>query len=121
MPHRHFAIAAIVAAVAVWAAGCSTLTPAGPSNRAQAAADRGHTFVLRACAGCHAVEPGMESPNHHAPTFRDLAQLRTDAELAAALSAISRNGHVEMPPIYITPAEQGDVVAYLRSLTARPI
>jgi len=102
-----------VAAVAGWA---SAQTRA--SSRATSLA-RGHGFVERACAGCHGVEVSGESPNSRAPRFRDLAARRTDAQLAAEIAEISRNGHLEMPPIYVTPDETADVVAYMRSLTGR--
>ena len=100
------------------AAGCSAVsTPPPPA--AAAAADPGHAFVRKACAGCHAVEAAGESRNPRAPAFRDLARQRSDAELSAAIAEISRNGHVEMPPIYVTPDELRAVVIYVRSLSAR--
>lgn len=96
--------------------GCATAQTRTPS---QAALARGHGFAARACAGCHGVEAVGESPNAHAPRFRELAARRSDAQLAAAIAEISRNGHLEMPPIYVTPDELADVVAYMRSLTGR--
>jgi mono/diheme cytochrome c family protein len=92
---------------------------AGPSRTAEAA--NGQAFVERSCAGCHAVGVSGESRDTHAPPFRELARSRSDAALAAALAQISRNGHVEMPPIYVTPAEQAQVLAYLRGLRAQPV
>ena len=104
-------------AIAALTTGCSALAP--PPAARPAAGDPGRAFAQRACAGCHAIAPSGESPNPHAPAFRDLARQRNDAELLAALGQISRNGHVEMPPIYVTPDEMKAVVAYMRSLTAR--
>lgn len=108
----------LLTALAAMATGCAGQRPA-PTGAPATAADPGKAFVQRACAGCHAVEPTGASPNGRAPAFRDLASRRSDAELAAALGEISRNGHVEMPPIYITPDEMRQVVAYMRSLTAQ--
>lgn len=103
-------------ALSLLATGCSALKPSPPGAPH---ADPGQAFAQRACAGCHAVGGRGASPNARAPAFRDLARRRSDAELAAALGEISRNGHVEMPPIYITPDEMRQLVAYMRSLTAQ--
>ncbi len=100
------------------ATGCAAQRPA-PTGAAPVAVDPGRAFAERACAGCHSVDATGVSPNGRAPAFRDLASRRSDAELTTALGEISRNGHVEMPPIYITPDEMRQVVAYMRSLTAR--
>lgn len=107
----------LILLLALALAACATRTPAPDAHRA--AVQRGQAFVLRACAGCHATQPTGASANPHAPPFRELAARRNDAELARAVGEISRNGHVEMPPIYVTPDEMADVVAYMRSLTGR--
>lgn len=108
---------ASMALVASLAAGCAGAR--SPMFAHSAAIERGHAFVGRACVGCHAINRADESRNAHAPRFRDLAHSHTDAELAAAVAEVSRNGHVAMPPIYVTPDERRDVVAYMRSLTGR--
>lgn len=90
-----------------------------PPAKAPESAVAGHAFAQRACAGCHAIARTGASPNARAPAFRDLGARRSDAELTAALAEISRNGHVEMPPIYVTPDEMKGVVAYIRGLTGR--
>lgn len=90
-----------------------------PPARAPAFADAGQAFAQRACAGCHSIGRTGASPNARAPAFRDLGARLSDAELARALNEISRNGHVEMPPIYVTPDEMKGVVAYIRGLTSR--
>jgi cytochrome c len=104
-------------ALAALAAGCAA--PRTAPGAAPGPVETGRAFVHRACAGCHAVDPTGASPNPRAPAFRDLAARRSDAELAAAVAEISRSGHVEMPPIYVTPEERKGVVAYMRSLTGR--
>lgn len=107
--------AAALAVLALAASGCATPR----TTRTPGPSDEGRAFVLRACAGCHAVGPSGESANRDAPPFRELARSRSDAQLLGALQAISKNGHVEMPPIYVTPDEMAEVVAYLGSLRGR--
>jgi mono/diheme cytochrome c family protein len=95
-------------------AACATLPkPAAPevSDR-----DAGRAFAERACAGCHAVGVMGDSRNPHAPPFRQLGRARSDAALDAVIGEISRNGHVEMPPVYVTPQERRGLVIYLRAL-----
>ena len=113
MPRRTLALVTI----SMLAAGCSALKVPPPPVSAGGAP--GRAFVEKACAGCHAVDSSDSSRNPRAPAFRNLARQRTDAELMTALGEISRNGHVEMPPIYVTPDEMRAVVAYMRSLTAQ--
>lgn len=115
--------AALVSALLFPLVACAVGARVGPSKPADthgAGIARGQAFVERACAGCHAVRRADASRNGHAPPFRDLAARRSDADLGRALSEISRDGHLEMPPIYVTPGEMADVVAYMRSLTGRP-
>lgn len=106
-----------ILALAALGSACAGTPKPSPHPSSDPAAT-GQAFVAQACAGCHAVGRSGDSPNPHAPKFRDLARSRADAELRATLAAIVRDGHVEMPPIYMTPNEQAGVVAYLRGLTA---
>ena len=99
------------ALAAAMLAGCATVAPV----KSGAAVD-GRDFAARACAGCHAIGAAGESRNERAPPFRSLARERSDQQLRAAIDEISSNGHVEMPPIYVTPAERDALVAYLRRL-----
>jgi mono/diheme cytochrome c family protein len=95
--------------------GCAGLGRPSPAAARQDAAS-GQRFVQRACAGCHAVEPTGASPNPHAPPFRTLAGRLPGRALDEQLSTIARRGHVEMPPIYMTPDEIGAVAAYIRGI-----
>ncbi len=98
-------------------AGCAT-GPAAPPHRpaASASIDRGRFFVLRSCAGCHAVGPLGSSPNGSAPSF-GAVRLRFNAlSLEMHLKDISRNGHVEMPPIYMSGDEIQDIIAYIQTV-----
>jgi len=116
--HRWAYLRGSLALILALACAACASQRAAPGGTAEAAS--GQAFVERACAGCHAVGASGESRDTHAPPFRDLAQSRSDAALAGALAEISRNGHVEMPPIYVTPAEQAQVLAYLRGLRVEP-
>jgi mono/diheme cytochrome c family protein len=78
---------------------------------------RGQFYVSRSCAGCHAVGDQGASPNPRAPGFRTLPLRFDTAHLEAALTAISRHGHQNMPPIYISPAEIKDIAGYIERLT----
>ncbi len=80
------------------------------------AAERGQQFVLRACAGCHAVAGREASPNAVAPAFASIRMRHTAIGLERSLAQIARQGHGEMPPIYMTNAEMSDIVAYIESL-----
>jgi mono/diheme cytochrome c family protein len=95
--------------------GCAGLRPAaGPKDAA--GWTQGQFYVSRSCAGCHAVTEQGASPDPHAPAFRTLPLRFDRARLESALAAISRNGHQEMPPIYISPKEIGDIARYIESL-----
>ena len=80
------------------------------------AAERGQQFVLRACAGCHAEASGGASPNAVAPAFASIIMRYTAVSLERSLAEIAREGHGEMPPIYMTSAEMADIVAYIESV-----
>ena len=107
---RLLAILALTVGTAACASGGDRLA----ASRHDAAA--GQRFVGRACAGCHAVGPQGASPNPHSPPFRTLAARLPGEALEAQLAAISQHGHVEMPPIYMTPEEIRAVAAYIRSI-----
>ena len=81
-------------------------------------ASRGHAVAVRACAACHAVEPGGASRSARAPAFGSL-EMRHTAGLEGRVEALTRVGHYAMPPIRLSPGEAGDLVAYIESLDAR--
>lgn len=90
--------------------GCASLRAPQPST------EPGRSFAQRACAGCHAIGSVGESANADAPPFRTLFMRFPDAALDARLSLLARHGHVNMPPIYMTPDERRSVAAYIRSI-----
>ena len=96
-------------------AACATGEGPAPAPLSPAA-ERGQQFVLRACAGCHAVAGREASPNAVAQAFASIRMRHTEIGLERTLTQISREGHGEMPPIYMTSAEMGDIVAYIESL-----
>jgi mono/diheme cytochrome c family protein len=95
--------------------GCASF---GPGSARQDAAS-GQRFAERACAGCHAIGPSGESPDPRSPPFRTLAERLPGPALEAELTAIAGRGHVQMPPIYMTPGEIRAVAAYIRAAAPR--
>lgn len=108
--------AMVVLSLAGVLAACATMAP-GPPMSASPAAERGLQFVTRSCAGCHAVGNVGQSANAVAPPFASVRMRHTAIGLERSLAEIARDGHGEMPPIYMTAAEVQDIVAYIESLT----
>lgn len=96
--------------------GCVSSPPAPEPQPLSAAAERGRSFALRACGGCHALGSGRQSANAVAPSFATIRMRHTSLALERALADIAREGHGEMPPIYMTAGEIEDLVAYVESL-----
>ncbi|MDA1133125.1 MAG: cytochrome c [Proteobacteria bacterium] len=88
---------------------------AGSAAAQEPTAVLGHEIAVRACASCHAVEPG--AANDIAPPFFEIANdpERTRAFLIGWLM----NPHPPMPDLSLTNAEIAALVAYLDSLKAR--
>jgi len=105
----------MVLILAVTLTACATGEGPPPAPLSPAA-ERGQQFVLRACAGCHAVAGREASPNAVAPAFASNRMPHTEIGLERSLAQIAREGHGEMPPIYMTDAEMNDIVAYIESL-----
>jgi len=105
----------MVLILAVTLTACATGEGPPPAPLSPAA-ERGQQFVLRACAGCHAVAGREASPNAVAPAFASIRMRHTAIGLERSLAQIARQGHGEMPPIYMTNAEMSDIVAYIESL-----
>lgn len=101
------------------AAGCATSGPTpNSSTNLDVSADRGRFYALRSCAGCHAVGVLGESPNASAPSFGAIRLRYNALSLPRRLAEISKSGHYEMPPIYMTPNEIQDIVAYVETVNA---
>lgn len=96
-------------------ASCATPQAVAPQPMSPAA-ERGMQFVTRSCAGCHAVNGSGHSANAVAPPFASVRMRHTSIGLERSLAQIAREGHGEMPPIYMTAAEVQDIVAYIESL-----
>ena len=107
--------ALIILSLAGALASCATPQTA-PSQPLSPAAERGLQFVTRSCAGCHSVNGAGHSANAVAPPFASVRMRHTSIGLERSLAQISREGHGEMPPIYMTAAEMQDIVAYIESL-----
>jgi len=97
-------------------ASCATPQPGPPPQPLSPAAERGLQFVTRSCGGCHAVGYSGHSANAVAPPFASVRMRHTAIGLERSLAQIAREGHGEMPPIYMTAAEMQDIVAYIESL-----
>ena len=106
---RTLLILGLAAATAACATGGTGWAPA-------TAADRGEQFAWRACAGCHAVGPDGDSRNSNAPRFRELATRYNALQLERRMAEISRDGHYEMPPVFISADEARDIAAYIQKL-----
>jgi mono/diheme cytochrome c family protein len=106
--------AILVCASILALAGCATDAP----SQAASAAARGHQVAQRACAACHALEPGSASPNAKAPGFAS-QDMRHTAGLEGRVAALTRSGHYGMPPVRLRPAEVQDLVAYIASIEGR--
>jgi len=100
--------------VLLLAAACAACATAPPDDEAHVRV--GRAFLERSCAGCHGIGLMDTSPNPRAPTLRQLALTRSDRELARALAEVSSRGHLNMPPVYVTPRERREVLIYLRAL-----
>jgi cytochrome c len=105
----------IILSLAGALASCATAPPVAPQPLSPAA-ERGLQFVSRSCAGCHAVNGAGHSANAVAPPFASVRMRHTSIGLERSLAQIARDGHGEMPPIYMTAAEMQDIVAYIESL-----
>ena len=110
---RTILIACLCLLTGACAAGGRLAWPGAGQDAAEA---RGERFAHRACAGCHAVERTGDSRSANAPPFRDLRIRFTAASLERRLADISRRGHYEMPPVFISEDEARDIAAYVETL-----
>ncbi|HEX2800487.1 MAG TPA: c-type cytochrome [Phenylobacterium sp.] len=105
----------IIALLALLGAAYSAVA-APAANHATSSVDHGRFLVLRACAGCHAVGEAGASPDSHAPTFPVVRGSVSASQLKVMLRELSKNGHYEMPPIFMSEADIRDIAAYIATL-----
>lgn len=99
--------------------GCATSSRPLPSTVASApsaSANRGLFLALHTCAACHAVGSRGASPDGVAPTFPVIRLRYNEISLERRLVSISKNGHVEMPPISMSAEEIRDIIAYIETV-----
>jgi cytochrome c len=97
------------ALLAAWA-----LAWAGAAEAQSPAAQRGKTFVLANCAGCHSIDKISASPLSIAPPFRTLHLKYPVESLQESLGEGIVTGHPTMPEFRLDPGQVGDVIAYLK-------
>ncbi len=105
--HKSAAVLTLAAAVSFAAA------PAGAASAA-----RGKSLARQNCAGCHAVEPGGQSPNAKAPTFVAIAN--EPSATPYSLHVFLQTTHATMPNFMINSDDIDDIVAYIESLKQKP-
>ncbi|HET6970738.1 MAG TPA: c-type cytochrome [Phenylobacterium sp.] len=114
-------LALAMAAVAL--SGCATGGPAAhapgqaAAPRLDPAAQRGHDFAQRRCAGCHEIGED-DGGAAEGPAFRTLAMRYNALSLQRRFAEVSAHGFDRMPPITFTKAEADDLSAYLGTLHA---
>ena len=106
-----------------WHKSAALLALAAATSFASASADaasvaRGKSLVRQNCAGCHAVEPGGQSPNAKAPTFASVAN--EPSATPYSLHVFLQTTHATMPDFIINADDIDDIVAYIESLKEKP-
>lgn len=111
------AVAAILSALGACASGDGAGDKAAGRDKPHIdynpAAD-GLAYAREACASCHGVEAGQRSPKAAAPSFDALAN--RPGMNRAALSALLRSPHRNMPNLIVEPDRVDDLAAYLATL-----
>jgi len=81
----------------------------------------GKGLAMRYCAGCHAIVPGMASPEANAPPFASFGAEWPVSHLEEALAEGILVGHSDppMPEIELTPDQIDDLLAYLESIAGQ--
>ena len=105
-------------------AGCASAPPparpaGGPDwskvpqlPRLDAAQQRGQSFALRRCSGCHTV--GLDDGGaREGPAFSQLARRYNPISLERRFAEVSAHGFDRMPPVSFTRSEAQDLIAYL--------
>lgn len=78
---------------------------------------RGRRIVARACAGCHATSFAGPSAYRAAPPLWRLRPDRSPESLQRAAAGAAGHQYA-MPSVILSLQEAGDVVAYIRALSA---
>jgi cytochrome c len=81
----------------------------------------GRTIAQEQCAACHAIGLDGSSPNPKAPVFRTILSQYAEDALTTDLAEGVRIGHPDMPQIQLRPEGIDALIAYLKSLQARPL
>lgn len=115
MSRRNSRVVSIVAIVAT--AALSIPASAAPDSAIVA---RGQALVARNCARCHAVGSAGSSPDERAPPFRRLHERYAVDDLAEGLAEGLSVGHGPMPEWRFEPDAVEAIIAYLKSVQARP-
>ena len=103
-------------AISISLTACIHSENADTSTLDQALAMAGHRVAQLKCARCHAIEQSGESANPGAPPFRRISNTPALMTSTTNLREGIRIGHVDMPPVRLTPHEIDELSAYLRSL-----
>lgn len=104
---------AVLIALSLSLGGCAMVGGHKAANTPEA---RGHATAQRACAACHAVEPGgAASPQARAAPFASL-EMRHTVGLEGRLADLTRRGHYGMPPVALDAGELADLQVYIESL-----
>jgi mono/diheme cytochrome c family protein len=73
---------------------------------------QGKKIAQRWCASCHVVSPDQTRASADVPTFCDIAQRKSGAQLKVFLM----DPHPKMPDMSLTRQEIADIVDYIESL-----
>lgn len=79
-------------------------------------AQRGRTFAIVNCSGCHSIDKATPSPLSIAPPFRDLHRRYPVESLEESLAEGIVTGHPAMPEFQLPPDQIGDFVNFLKTL-----
>jgi mono/diheme cytochrome c family protein len=100
-------------------ASCTHLADSNANTLNQGLSDAGHQVAALKCARCHAIDQSDSSDNPSATPFRQIAVLPVIMASPGTLREGIRIGHVDMPPIRLSPTEVDELRAYLRDLRAQ--
>lgn len=119
--NRPVVFVALLALIGCAAARAEGPPPAAAIDGASPSADRaaerrGAAYAQAQCAGCHAVGRTGDSPLAPAPPFRSLGLRYPVDDLAEAFAEGIDTAHPAMPEFILSPEENADLIAYLKSI-----